>query len=75
MVSQSIGFIGFTLALFIIYNLYSYLEIYTCIQSNPNRIGFGFKLHMEDLNDLIGNNLTLINIMNLILVIKLHWGI
>ena len=40
------------------YNLNSNVEIYVGAQSNPNRMGFGFKLRIENLNDLAWNNIT-----------------
>ena len=41
------------------YNLNTHIIIYSGVQFNPNRIGFGFKLHFGNQNNLVGNNLTI----------------
>ena len=40
------------------YNLNSNVGIYVGAQSNPNRVGFGFKLRIDNLNDLAWNYIT-----------------
>ena len=40
------------------YSLNSFLELYTGLQSNPNRIGFGFKISSDDIHNLKGKNLS-----------------
>ena len=40
------------------YHLKPFLEIYTGAQSNPNRIGYGFKLRIGNLHDITGKYLS-----------------
>ena len=40
------------------YLLSPFLEIYSGAQSNPNRIGFGFQILINNLNESVGNHIT-----------------